>query len=93
MKNKLPNPVQVDTHGSIAFKINQLIDYLAELTEVVDKLVTIVDDVENTPPSLKETLLGEIGELPDYGKVLGSRGKSFTIARSDVEAIINRLMP
>ena len=77
--------------------VNQLIDVVAELTEVVEGK----QDKENvtyglganatggTPIGLKEKLMGEIAELIDYGKA----GQSFTIKRSDVEAIINRLIP
>lgn len=90
MKNKLPNPVQVDTHGSIAFKINQLIDYLAELTEVVERKQDNFVDVENSTtttrtPSLKETLLN------DFKVEFFNRDRK-AMEYSDVEAIINRLI-
>ena len=82
---------------------NQFVDYLAELTTVVEgkqangasgKPYVFPHQVgeqslAKSVPTLKETLLREIAELPDYGIA----GQSFTIKRSDVEAIINRLMP
>lgn len=73
-------------------KINQLIDCIAELREAMegkmDKLPFDTASVSEVA-TLKETLLGEISELTDYGIA----GQSFTIKRSDVEAIINRLIP
>ena len=101
MKTQLPEKIE-NNESYVAYVLNQLIDVVAELTTVVegrqdnplgdwaDVKIPTADDIKTTPtPTLKETLLGEIAELPDYGIA----GQSFTIKRSDVEAIINRLMP
>lgn len=87
--------------------INLILDYLAELTEVVEKnqerhiedIMLLRHPVTETP-SLKETLLGEIytkiRKIYDFGTALAHRNDfndGYNNALKDVEAIINRLMP
>ena len=103
MKSQIPDKLEVDgkrepIYFPLAHTINQLIDYLAELTEVVEGKQKF--DAEKwyrgepqntTTPTLKETLLGEINKQPQFLFMAG-RGKTH-IRKEDVEAIINRLMP
>jgi hypothetical protein len=97
-------------------KINQLITYLAELTEVVECKATYREGYEQgrfdaemdganlefkqVTPSLKEQLLKEINEKkikPQYldtpESIWGQKQSVWNQALSDVEAIINRLIP
>ena len=82
--------------------INKYHDYLAELTEVVNaNKLHSVEMMSFRPATLKETLLGEIGILKK-DEVKWKKAKYdvksvdavlYNRALSDVEAIINRLMP
>ncbi len=86
---------------------NQLITYLAELTEVVEGKPTYADGYEqgkfdaemdklNKVPPLKETLLNDLADLTWYIKNEGvdeiENGVNYVKVK-DVEAIINRLIP
>lgn len=89
MKTPLPEKIVADwvDNERLIEKLNQLIDYIAELTEVVNELIqpTSAQNEENVsqPPTLKEALLDKLNEL--WFK------DEFHI--DNVEAIINRLMP
>jgi hypothetical protein len=88
------------TAGEVANTVNQLITYLAELTEVVegkmDNWTQVKVETRAYPastavigtPSLKEQLLGEIKKLDCLNEIGGNM-----VFEDDVEAIINRLMP
>ncbi len=90
-----------------ASKINQLITYLAELSEVAEGKPTYADGYEqgkfdaemdklNKVPPLKETLLNDLADLTWYIKNEGvdeiENGVNYVKVK-DVEAIINRLIP
>ena len=108
MKTPLPEKIQTESgtqwvESSLPYKINQLIDYLAELTEVVEGLTVqkIAKEqldqnremIERIPledkNTLKETLEDELCDLPLHY----SRDGQSLVALSEVRAIINRLMP
>lgn len=95
------------TSLNIEATLESIIDYLAELTEVVDGKQNALT-IESThaihrgtttvTPTLKVTLLNALSQLPRYHTVTTKVTddtilKSYTIAFSDVEAIINRLVP
>lgn len=96
MKTPLPEKIQgeIVKMGELegmqmsveASTVNQLIDCVAELTEVVEGKQT---------PTLKETLLSELknkSNIPwDYYHDIP--GDTVVVNWSDVEAIINRLIP
>ena len=106
LPEKLGNKPAKDDESNLVYevmdKVDQLIDCLAELTEVVE-------GKQDEPPAfecnscafgkpcskhthtLKETLLGEINKQPQFLFMAGG-GKTH-ILKEDVEAIINRLMP
>jgi hypothetical protein len=97
LKTPLPEKLYFDqyTPDQLTATINQLITYLAELTEVVEGrqslaelniLVQEKQDKQWREHTLKEQLLGEIAELPRVGV-------SNFVHVSDVESIINRLIP
>jgi hypothetical protein len=85
--------------------LNQLITYLAELTEVVEGKKKF--DVEKwyrgepqNTPTLKEQLLGEIRKIKRGGISSDGSGVAkdlydypYNQALSDAEAIVNRLIP
>ena len=93
-------------------KINQLIDVVAELTEVVEgqykagymqgKFDAEIDlnpyDVKVSPcstPSLKEQLLEQVKlkQYTPWDHRNDTEGEITVVKLSDIEAIINRLMP
>jgi hypothetical protein len=84
-------------------KINQLITYLAELTEVVEgkqenDYYEALPDLSKTTPTLKEQLLGETSKLkraqsPMHDAHQYYAVKDYNQALSDVQAIVNRLIP
>jgi len=107
MKTVLPKPLNAHTpHWEMTNSINRLIDVVAELREVVegkqDKLVIKMgrgggggnlgpggEIIGTYPtPSLKEQLLKEVKALDYLHEPLGDM-----VYVSDLEAIINRLMP
>lgn len=95
MKNKLPGIVTPNFFDGNANEqgnaINQIITYIIELTEVVEgkQETKHYASLPDLAPSLKETLMGELLELPlNYS----SRDGQGLVVRSEVEAIINRLM-
>lgn len=71
-------------------KINQLIDYLAELTEVVEgkREAEHYASLPNLALTLKEMLLGEIKENQELDS-----WNVPVVSVETVEAIINRLLP
>ncbi len=86
-------------------KVNQLIDVVAELTEVVRQLEslaypTIVHTTfttEGTTPTLKEQLLGALPirrqENKAWNNYTYNEIVGYNKALEEVEAIINRLIP
>lgn len=70
--------------------LNQLITYLAELTEVVEgkqKMSYQEKSIRDLTPTLKEQLSEAISKLPRIA------GTTRFVDSADVEAIINRLIP
>jgi len=104
MKTKLPGLVRYDVDYTEE-RINQLIDYLAELTEVVEgkqsmKELGSVDATGETTfwgktPTLKEQLLEQVRlmQYTPWDHRNDREGEITVVKLSDVEAIINRLMP
>ncbi len=77
------------TSLNIEATLESIIDYLAELTEVVNE--AIAEKNYGVPtPTLKETLLREIDRIPVRSS--DTHYGSF-IKKTHVEAIINRLIP
>ena len=71
--------------------LNQLIDVVAELTEVVEGKQWRADAKEYLNQNLKEQLLGEIEEMNQY---TFEDGRNYAYLRqSDVYDTINRLIP
>lgn len=74
--------------------INQLIDIVAELWEVVEEQRQMSDQeklIRDLTPNLKDQLLGAVRNLKSSSGTAVSQG--YNVALSDVEAIINRLIP
>ena len=105
MKTPLPGKINYDfSDYTIRQTFNQLITYLAELTEVVEgkqeyttsgsdrevNVFNVGDLVAVRPtPTLKEQLLGEIKSL----SVHYEEDEGWVVNYKEVEAIINRLIP
>lgn len=70
--------------------INQLITYLAELTEVVEGKSAPVYQSVLPASTLKEQLLGEIKQLSVR---FNTDSNDWVVNYKEVEAIINRLIP
>ena len=89
-----------DYYSKEAQAINQLITYLAELTEVVEGKKCQCNitprnvhyrDCPLATPSLKKQLLGELTKLTLWGRIAGY-GEVDAVLLEEVEEIINRLM-
>ncbi len=109
MKTPLPEKITVYTSGqrgeaTILLKINDIITYLAELTEVVegkqdnwshikidaDAYLVGTSGTNQQTPTLKKQLLGEIKQLSVR---FNNDSNDWVVSYKDVEAIINRLIP
>lgn len=100
MKTTLPEKLTHETNNSSGSSeldtkqaINQLITYLAELTEEVEgkenkRYTEIVRGDVSPTPTLKEQLLREIKELDYFHETAGDM-----VYVKEVQAIINRLIP